>query len=128
MREIKASEFKGKCLRLMSEAVCVSAISFWEVAMLQSKGRLRLNQPLFGWRSRVLEAAMKRWLIFASLVAASRKDSNFSRLSFIFPLPFVFPAVLMWTKIPNRRRRVRMGRIRAKQNDSVRACRGGERR
>ena len=40
------------------DSVGVSAISFWEVAMLEVKGRLRLTQPPLGWRSRILEAGI----------------------------------------------------------------------
>jgi PIN domain nuclease of toxin-antitoxin system len=36
--------------------IYVSAISFWEVAMLSAKGRISLSQPLADWRDRVLSA------------------------------------------------------------------------
>lgn len=37
------------------DALLVSAISFWEVAMLAQRRRLSLNQPAAQWRRRVLE-------------------------------------------------------------------------
>jgi PIN domain nuclease of toxin-antitoxin system len=37
------------------EALMVSAISFWEVAMLARRGRLWLQQPADRWRRQVLE-------------------------------------------------------------------------
>ncbi len=41
-----------------TEQVGVSAISFWEVAMLEGKGRLRLAQPPLTWRSRILDVGV----------------------------------------------------------------------
>ena len=38
-----------------NDELTVSAISFWEIAMLQECGRLRLSQALDSWRSAVLE-------------------------------------------------------------------------
>lgn len=47
MRTIKASEFKAKCLSrniadagLQEDRLFVSAISFWEIALLARRGRL----------------------------------------------------------------------------------------
>jgi PIN domain nuclease of toxin-antitoxin system len=47
--------------RLINEAarehgVAVSAISFWEVAMLAHKGRIAINRPVREWRADVLSA------------------------------------------------------------------------
>lgn len=39
-------------------AVAVSAISFWEVAMLDIRGRIVLPQPPTGWRRDWLEAGL----------------------------------------------------------------------
>ncbi|MFQ5667417.1 MAG: type II toxin-antitoxin system VapC family toxin [Candidatus Binatia bacterium] len=38
------------------DGLAVSAISFWEVAMLEQRRRLSLSTPLPEWRRRVLEA------------------------------------------------------------------------
>ncbi len=37
----------------------VSAISFWEVAMLVAKGRLKLGQSVEGWRREVLDRGLR---------------------------------------------------------------------
>ena len=34
--------------------LCVSAISFWEIALLESKGRISLNMPVDLWAKKVL--------------------------------------------------------------------------
>ncbi len=39
-------------------SVAVSAISFWEVAMLEARQRLRLAQPLPNWRTAILDAGI----------------------------------------------------------------------
>lgn len=38
--------------------LAVAAISFWEIAMLIQKGRLRMRQPLQAWRADLLEAGL----------------------------------------------------------------------
>lgn len=40
---------------LAEEALAVSAITFWEVAISQAKDRLRLIQPVEAWRAELLE-------------------------------------------------------------------------
>lgn len=42
-----------------SDHVGVSAITFWEVAMLQAKGRIRVREDLAAWRREQLEQGMK---------------------------------------------------------------------
>ena len=37
-----------------SHGLAVSAISFWEVAMLHARGRISLSRPIGEWRARVL--------------------------------------------------------------------------
>ncbi len=53
------AELPERAVRLIDEAaygdgLAVSAISFWEMAMLQAHRRLSLAQPLAAWRERVL--------------------------------------------------------------------------
>jgi len=43
---------------LVAGRLTVSAITFWEIAMLHEKGRLRLRQPLPAWRSELLDAGL----------------------------------------------------------------------
>ena len=38
-----------------ADQLSVSAISFWEIAMLRHRGRLRVAQPLNTWRLQVLQ-------------------------------------------------------------------------
>jgi PIN domain nuclease of toxin-antitoxin system len=40
--------------RAASEGLTVSAISFWETAMLERRGRIALSQPTRAWRDAVL--------------------------------------------------------------------------
>jgi PIN domain nuclease of toxin-antitoxin system len=42
-----------------SQAVAVSAISFWEIAMLQAKGRIHLQGTVQTWRSLLLNQGLK---------------------------------------------------------------------
>ena len=42
-----------------SQAVAVSAISFWEIAMLQAKGRIHLQGTVQSWRSLLLNQGLK---------------------------------------------------------------------
>jgi PIN domain nuclease of toxin-antitoxin system len=39
-----------------SHGVAVSAISFWEVAMLAARGRISISKPVREWRTQVLSA------------------------------------------------------------------------
>lgn len=43
---------------LAEDAAAVSAISFWEVAMLVRKGRIRTSIDLSQWRTELLEAGL----------------------------------------------------------------------
>jgi len=43
---------------LAAGKLAASAITFWEIAMLHEKGRLRLRQPLAAWRSELLDAGL----------------------------------------------------------------------
>jgi PIN domain nuclease of toxin-antitoxin system len=42
-----------------NDALAVSAISFWEVAMLARKGRLRLGEPPSSWRRYLLSRGLR---------------------------------------------------------------------
>lgn len=44
---------------LATGSLAVSAISFWEVSMLQSRGRLRLRMPARGWRDELVELGLE---------------------------------------------------------------------
>ncbi len=59
---------------LVEDELTVSAISFWESAMLHERGRIRLLQPLSSWRRELLESGLievaidgEIWILAASL-------------------------------------------------------------
>lgn len=43
---------------LVDDTLCVSAISFWEIAMLQVQGRLNMP-PLKRWRHQLIDAGLR---------------------------------------------------------------------
>ena len=47
--------------------VAVSAISFWEVAMLVEKGRLRVDADLAAWRDELLDMGLKELPVTGSV-------------------------------------------------------------
>jgi PIN domain nuclease of toxin-antitoxin system len=51
-----SSRMSSTALELINDSpsIAVSPISFWEVSMLQSKGRLQLNKPIVTWMHDVL--------------------------------------------------------------------------
>ena len=58
------AELGGEAARLIDDefahdGVAVSAISFWEIAMLVSKERLEVGKPLAQWRKELLSAGLK---------------------------------------------------------------------
>ena len=54
--------------------VAVSAISFWEVAMLQDKGRIELDEDVGSWRRLVLDQGIVEIAINGEI--GIRADSN----------------------------------------------------
>lgn len=46
-----------------SQAVAVSAISFWEIAMLQAKGRIHLQGTVQTWRALLLNQGLKEFSV-----------------------------------------------------------------
>lgn len=44
---------------MAADALAVSAISFWEIALLVAKGRLELAEPIESWRRRLLDAGLR---------------------------------------------------------------------
>ena len=57
------AELGGEAARLIDDefaqdGVAVSAISFWEIAMLVAKGRLEIAKPLMLWREELLAAGL----------------------------------------------------------------------
>ena len=59
-----------------TSGLAVSAISFWEVALLVRKGRLRLEQPLGVWRRDLLErGVIELPLAGAGCIAAAELEN-----------------------------------------------------
>ena len=57
------------------QSVGVSAVSFWEVAMLVAKGRLHLEQTPMQWRRTWLAAGLAEWPLSGAIgIGAVRLD------------------------------------------------------
>lgn len=59
------------------DIVAISAISFWEIAMLVERGRLSLTVPVEDWRQRVLEAGVIEIPVSGEIGIAAVNLSNF---------------------------------------------------
>ncbi len=57
--------------------VAVSAISFWEVAMLVEKGRLRVDADLAAWRDELLDMGLKELPVTGSVGILAAQLSAF---------------------------------------------------
>jgi len=60
------SHLGGRARHLADEALAhddleVSAISFWEMAMLYQRGRIWLMQPVEAWRRRLIDQGLREW-------------------------------------------------------------------
>ncbi|MDA2926735.1 type II toxin-antitoxin system VapC family toxin [Acidobacteria bacterium AH-259-G07] len=62
---------------LKIERLAVSAISFWEIAMLQEKGRVELAQPLSSWRHQVLDLGLFEIPVTGDIGIAAAAISDF---------------------------------------------------
>ena len=61
---------------LVGDTLCVSAISFWEIAMLQLKGRLTMP-PLKRWRRALLEEGLREISITGDIGIKACELQNF---------------------------------------------------
>ena len=62
---------------LSEDSLAVSAISFWEVAMLQARGRLRLRQPAEAWRAELLERGLVELPVTGEIGIAAVRLADF---------------------------------------------------
>ena len=62
---------------LRDDIVTTSAISFWEIAMLEERGRLALSLPVEDWRQRVLDAGVVEIPISGDIGIAAVKLKDF---------------------------------------------------
>lgn len=58
-------------------AVAASAISFWEAALLQARGRLRLPVPAEQWRTQLLEAGLTECPLDGAMAVRSADLTGF---------------------------------------------------
>lgn len=59
--------------------VAVSAISFWEVALLQQRGRLHLPLPAQAWRADLLAAGVRELPLDGRIAMAAAELENLHR-------------------------------------------------
>lgn len=54
-----------------TESVCVSAVTFWECAMLERDGRVAFPQPVAAWRESALDKGMREIALDGAIAAAA---------------------------------------------------------
>jgi len=59
------------------DGVAVSAISFWEIAMLIAKGRIVIAKPLLRWREELLAAGLRELPVDGRLGIEAAELSDF---------------------------------------------------
>lgn len=59
------------------DKLAVSAISFWEVAMLAVKGRISLSQPVSRWMDSLLENGLREIAVSGALSVIAVELQNF---------------------------------------------------
>ncbi len=64
---------------LLDDELAVSAISFWEIALLQNRGRLQLVQPLVTWRTRLLSWGLTEIPITGDIGIAANTLAKFHK-------------------------------------------------
>ena len=62
---------------LAEDALAVSAISFWEIALLQQKERITLTQPVPAWRKQLLELGLQELPVDGEIGIAATTLTNF---------------------------------------------------
>ncbi len=62
---------------LKKDSLAVSAISFWEAAMLQEKRRIQLFQPVSAWRESLLELGLAEIAVTGEIGIAAVALPNF---------------------------------------------------
>lgn len=60
-------------------AVGVSAISFWEVALLQARNRVELPVPVAQWRQDLLAAGLAEWPVDGEVAISAASLAHFHR-------------------------------------------------
>ena len=75
-------KFGKKARRLADKALSedqlgISAISFWEISMLEHRGRISLSQPVTHWRTHLLEHGLVELPITGDVGITAAKLPNF---------------------------------------------------
>jgi PIN domain nuclease of toxin-antitoxin system len=65
---------------LAHDDLWVSAVSFWETAMLHQRGRIRLVQPVEAWRRRLLDQGVREWPLTGEVGIAAATSSTSIRI------------------------------------------------
>lgn len=58
-------------------ALAVSAISFWEIALLESRNKIVLDESIFSWREKVLDLGIHEYSITGEIGIRSVQLNNF---------------------------------------------------
>lgn len=58
-------------------SLAVSALTFWEIAMLQQKKRITLTQPVQSWRSQILQLGVKEIALNGDIAIAATALTHF---------------------------------------------------
>ena len=62
---------------LADDALAVSAVSFWEIALLHQKGRISLTQDVAAWRKQLLEMGLREFPVDGEIGIAATRLANF---------------------------------------------------
>jgi PIN domain nuclease of toxin-antitoxin system len=62
---------------LARDALGISAITFWEIAMLHQRGRIHLLQPVDAWRRLILDQGLREWPLTGEIGITATTLVNF---------------------------------------------------
>ncbi len=62
---------------LAHDALGISAITFWEIAMLHQRGRIQLVQPIDVWRRLLVDQGLREWPLTGEVGIAAATLSDF---------------------------------------------------
>ncbi|MCC6532220.1 MAG: PIN domain nuclease [Burkholderiales bacterium] len=79
-----------------SEGIAVSAISFWEIGLLQVRGRYRMDLPIAEWRNGLLAGGLTEIALGG---APSPCERAASRLASIRSASVISMVVFIWVTI-----------------------------
>lgn len=62
---------------LLEDQLAIPAISFWEITMLEQRGRVTLSQPILHWRTHLLEQGLVELPITGDVGITAAALANF---------------------------------------------------